>query len=47
MYCATCDRWEDDQIALDCESVFDVEATFCQPDDSDEDEENDDDLSSM
>lgn len=36
MYCATCDRWEDDQIALDCEICLVCGGVLCQPDDDDD-----------
>jgi hypothetical protein len=33
MYCETCDRWEDDQIALECEICLWCGGPVCQPDD--------------
>jgi hypothetical protein len=33
MYCAACDRWEDDQIALECEVCLRCGGNLCQPDD--------------
>ena len=39
MYCAACDRWEDDQIALDCEICLRCGGNLCQPDDDEHDEE--------
>jgi len=33
MYCSACDRWEDDQIALECETCLRCGGNLCQPDD--------------
>jgi hypothetical protein len=39
MYCAACDKWEDDQIALECEVCLRCGGNLCQPDDDDRDNE--------
>lgn len=47
MYCAACDRWEDDYIALDCEICLRCGGILCQPDeDADYDDEPSSSLSS-
>jgi len=40
MYCAACDRWEDDQIALAMEMCLWSGGVLCQPDDDDPDADN-------
>jgi hypothetical protein len=35
MYCAACDQWEDDQIALECEVCLRCGGNLCQPEDDD------------
>ena len=40
MYCAACDRWEDDPIALDVETCFRCGGLLCQPDDDIDDAED-------
>jgi hypothetical protein len=33
MYCVACDRWEDDQIAIECEVCMRCGGSLVQPDD--------------
>ena len=40
MYCAACDRWEDDQIALDVEMCLRCGVLLCQPDDEEEESDH-------
>lgn len=46
MYCAACDKWEDDQIALECEVCLRCGGNLCQPDDDREDSDDDQPVSS-
>jgi hypothetical protein len=40
MYCAACDKWEDDQIALECEVCLRCGGNLCRPDDDRDDEDD-------
>jgi hypothetical protein len=35
MYCVKCDRWEDDQIALECGICMRCEGPLVEPEDDD------------